>query len=69
MRTKRKRKIESELDKPMWAVVSSDHVKATDLTYDQAAEIVGRTTGIDSGICIVTNDVAARLKESKKNGN
>ena len=52
-----------ELHEQIWAVVAFDGVIATDLTYDQAAEIRVRESGKGkSGVCVVTKVVADRLQ-------
>jgi hypothetical protein len=58
-----------ELDLPVWAVVAADHVKADRITYDAAAEIVEKLKAIDRGVCIVTTDVAERLRNSNERQN
>jgi hypothetical protein len=53
----------SELDRPQWSVVSFDRHEADALTYRQAAEKLSEldARGI-SGLCIVTDEAALRIK-------
>jgi len=54
---------DSELDKPIWSVISFDRRVAGALTYDLAAELM---SGLDArgvnGLCIVTDQAAERIK-------
>ncbi len=57
----------SELEQPVWSVISFDKCVAADLTYAQASEQIARLTDEKiSGLCIVTNEAAGRLGQSKK---
>lgn len=53
----------SELDEPRWSVISFERTEFSGLTYVQA---VKKMSGLDSqgiaGLCIVTDEAAARLK-------
>ena len=52
----------SDLDDPIWSVISFDELEAGGLTYRQASDVIdelGRH-GI-SGLCIVTDDAAAEM--------
>jgi hypothetical protein len=53
----------SELDERRWSVLSFDKVEAARLTYDEAAV---RLSDLDScgvaGLCIVTDEVAGRVR-------
>ena len=52
----------NELDAPQWAVISHDHVKATGLTYAEAADMMKKMEGLKgSGLCVVTAAVAGRI--------
>ena len=54
--------IESELDQPIWSVVSFSQRQAGGLTYKQAATLLSELDAYDvAGLCIVTDDAAARL--------
>ena len=56
----------SELDSPIWAVISFERVEATDLDHPSAVRLMA---DLDSkrvaGLCIVTNEAAARIKTPK----
>lgn len=55
--------IESELEKSMWSVVSFDQRQAGGLTYRQAADLLSQLDAYDiPGLCIITDEAAARLK-------
>ena len=53
----------SELDMPIWSVVSFDKCEFSGLKY---ADAISKLTELESkkvaGLCIVTDDVAARIK-------
>ena len=53
----------SELDSPIWAVISFERVEATDLDHSAAVRLMAE---LDSkkvaGLCMVTNDAAGRIK-------
>ena len=53
----------SELDMPIWSVVSFDQCEFSGLNYGEA---IARMTELESkkvpGLCIVTDDVASRIK-------
>lgn len=54
--------IESDLDRPMWSVVSFDQRQAGGLTYKKAAELLSELDAYDiPGLCILTDDAASRL--------
>lgn len=58
---------ESELELPVWSVVTFDQCAASGLTYAQAAEKLEKLKAEKaSGLCIVTDEVAARIKVKKK---
>ena len=52
----------SELDEPRWSLVSFDQIEAGGLTYRQAAELMSLldSHGI-SGLCVITDEAAARM--------
>lgn len=53
----------SELDEPIWSVISFERVEQTGLKYSEA---VLKMSDLESrgvpGLCIVTNETAARIK-------
>jgi len=52
---------ESELDAPIWAVVSFERTEASHLNYaDAAAKLADLEEQHVAGLCIVTDDAAAR---------
>ncbi|HTH38679.1 MAG TPA: hypothetical protein VL572_11965 [Pyrinomonadaceae bacterium] len=55
--------VESELDKPLWSVISFGRVEALGLRHEEATRILSslEDRGV-SGLSIVTNDAAARVK-------
>jgi hypothetical protein len=57
-----KETIQSELDQPMWAVVSFDRVLARDLNREQADATLSAysTTTRESGLIVITAEAAAR---------
>lgn len=58
----------SELDAPLWSVVTFEKVAAKGLTYLQAAEKMGKLKAEKvSGLCIITDEASARLKPKKSN--
>lgn len=53
----------SELDAPIWAVVSFERCEAADITYDEAARKLAELDAAKvNGLCIVTSATAARLR-------
>lgn len=57
----------SELEMPLWSVVTFEKTAASGLTYDEAAERLEKLKAEKvSGLCIVTNEAAARIPETKK---
>lgn len=52
----------TELEARRWAVISFDQVEGGGLTYDEAAKLLAEldTKGV-TGLCVVTDTVAARL--------
>ncbi|MEZ5305995.1 MAG: hypothetical protein R2684_02495 [Pyrinomonadaceae bacterium] len=57
-----------ELEDKIWAVLSFEDVIGSSLTYDEASEMirVAETKRL-SGLCVVTNDVAAKVRALGKN--
>ncbi len=54
--------VQSELEKPMWSVVSFNQRQAGGLTYKQATDLLFELDAYDiPGLCIVTDDAAARI--------
>lgn len=55
----------SELDLPQWSVVSFDAREASGLTYAAAVKLLEEKEAAGVyGLCIVTDDVAAKVKSS-----
>ena len=53
----------SDLDKACWSLVSFDQIEAGGLIYRQAAELITLLDGHGiTGLCVVTDDTAARMK-------
>ena len=56
----------SELESPIWSVISFERVEATGLDYDSAARLLAELESKKvAGLCIVSNDAAARIKTPK----
>lgn len=57
----------SELDEPRWSVVSFDQMEAGGLMYNQASALLAEldSHGV-AGLCIVTDEAAARVKKTRK---
>lgn len=57
------RGVVSELDQPIWSVISFERVERNDLKYSEA---VLTMSGLEArgipGLCIVTNETAGRIK-------
>lgn len=54
--------IESELESPMWSVVSFDQRQAGGLTHKQAVALLSELDACDiHGLCIITDEAADRL--------
>jgi len=52
----------SELDKPIWTVVSFERAEASGLTYAEAAKKLSELEQQKvSGLCIITDEAAARV--------
>lgn len=61
MGRKRRSETENELNQPIWAVVDGARCFGTDLTYDEALEVVDNNK--NSLTVIVTKDVAQRINK------
>lgn len=58
---------QSEFDAPVWSVVTFERCAASGLTYAQAAEELQKLRSEKvSGLCIITDEAAARLTAEKK---
>jgi hypothetical protein len=54
----------SELNEPMWSVVSFENSLKNSLTYDEALELMEESKKQKiSGLCIITDEAAQRLTE------
>ena len=54
---------DGELNEPRWSVISFERREAGGLTYNQAAMLLSELDAHDvAGLCIVTDDAAARLR-------
>lgn len=61
------KKLQSELDKSIWSVITFDTRAASGLTYRKAAEKLEELKAENiSGLCIVTDETAARMTAKKK---
>jgi hypothetical protein len=57
----------SELELPVWSVVTFEKTAASGLTYAEAAEVLEKLKAEKvSGLCVVTDEAAARMPKSKK---
>ncbi len=66
VQTQAKAELSNELDLPIWAVISFERVEATDLHHRSAARLLAELEAKKvAGLCIVTNDAAARIKTPK----
>jgi hypothetical protein len=58
--------VSSELDSPIWSVISFERVEAAELDYASAARLLAELENKKvAGLCIVTTDTAARIKTPK----
>jgi len=58
-------KSESELDLPIWSVISFERCEASGLSYNDATEKVKELEQEQvAGLCIVTNEAAIRISSS-----
>ena len=58
--------VSSELDAPIWSVISFERVEASDIDHRTAANLLAEleAKGV-AGLCIVTSQAAARIKTPK----
>ena len=57
----------SELEMPIWSVITFDEIAASSLTYTDAAEKLEKLKAEKvSGLCIITDEAAARMTKSEK---
>ena len=61
--TEKRETAQSELDMPMWSVVSFDACEASGLTYHAAVKMMSEkeSAGV-YGLCIVTDETASRIR-------
>jgi hypothetical protein len=53
---------ESDLDQPIWSVISFEQCEASSLTYEEAIEKLSELEKEQvAGLCIVTDEAAARV--------
>ena len=53
---------DGELNEPRWSVISFERREAVGLTYSKAAVLLSELDAHDvAGLCIVTNEAAARI--------
>jgi hypothetical protein len=61
--TEKQETAQSELDMPMWSVVSFDACEASGLTYHAAVKLMSeKESGGVYGLCIVTDETASRIQ-------
>ena len=61
--TEKQETVQSELDMPIWSVVSFDACEASGLTYQAAVKMMAEKDAAGVyGLCIVTDEAAARVK-------
>ena len=61
--TEKQETAQSELDMPIWSVVSFDVCEASGLTYHAAAQMMSEKEAAGVyGLCIVTDDAASRMR-------
>ena len=54
---------ESDLDEPIWAVISFERIEAAGLIYEEATGVLSELDNRGGlGLCIVTNEAASRIK-------
>ena len=59
--------LRSELDAPVWSLITFDKCAANGLTYADAAEQLEKLKAENvSGLCIVTDEACARITAKKK---
>ncbi|QQS40746.1 MAG: hypothetical protein IPM63_15455 [Acidobacteriota bacterium] len=55
----------NDLREPLWAVIAFDGPIAKGLTYDEAIGKIGEFSEDEKpGLCVVTNEVAERMKKT-----
>ena len=53
----------SEMEEPIWSVISFSQRQAGGLTYKQASDLIAELDAYDvSGLCIVTDEAASRMR-------
>jgi hypothetical protein len=55
------KKITSELDQPVWALISFHKVIERDLTFEQAARLRDAQPKLSNEFVVITNDAADRI--------
>jgi hypothetical protein len=55
----------NELEQPVWAVITFDRVMANGVTYAEAVEVMNAADPKDSGVVIVTAEVADRAEATR----
>ena len=60
-----KKTSQSEFNATRWSVISSEECVASRLSYDEAVTLVRQMSNSASGLCIVTDQAAGRISESK----
>ena len=63
VRSEDKGVVESELNEPIWSVISFERVEAKSIRYEEAVRLITELelSGVP-GLCIVTNEAASRIK-------
>jgi hypothetical protein len=57
----------SELEMSIWSVITFDEIAASNLTYADAAEKLEKLKAEKvSGLCVVTDETAGRMRKSEK---
>lgn len=59
------KQISSEFDAPRWSVMSFDDCAASGLAYEEARKMVEQMSDNVAGLCIVTDEAAQRMLNSK----
>jgi len=63
-KSERAKNFSSEMDEPRWSVVSFEKRAAQNLTYAEAVEKLKQLAAQKvSGLCIITDDAAARISK------
>jgi hypothetical protein len=53
----------NDLDSPIWSVISFERIEAAGLDYASASRLIAELENKKvAGLCIVTNEAAARIK-------